>query len=125
MTDRRIRDLQNGRAVVVHVSKRKGQYVDPVAQWAAERELLTYCGDAVRYTGHERSPWFNPFKNWMKSGHSRDEVCELFERETLPHLDVTPLMGRALGCWCYPDRCHCDALAEKANRTVLFTHSSR
>lgn len=108
----RLEALQSGLAVTVAMNITKGRYVDPVAAWAAENSLLTYCGRRNYYTCHQDSPWLNPFT--ARHG-TRDEVCDLFETEVLPTLDVTPLKGRALGCWCYPKRCHCDALAAKAN----------
>lgn len=111
--EKRIADLNAGKAVVVRMNKRKGSYVDPVAQYAHDKGLLTYCGDRVFYTGHEQSPWHNPFRS-PKHG-TRDEVCDRFEKEVLPNLDVSPLRGRALGCWCYPERCHCQSIQEELN----------
>jgi hypothetical protein len=64
-----------------------------------------YCGRG--------SPWGNPFV--IGKDGTRDEVCERFEREILPKLDVSKLRGRDLVCFCAPKRCHCDALLKKAN----------
>jgi hypothetical protein len=67
--------------------------------------------DAV-YVGRG-SPWGNPFV--IGKHGNRDEVCDRFEREVLPTLDVTPLQGRDLVCFCAPLRCHADALARAAS----------
>lgn len=54
------------------------------------------------------SPWGNPFM--IGPDGSRDEVCDRFEAEILPTLDLAPLVGRDLVCWCKPARCHGDAI---------------
>lgn len=46
---------------------------------------------------------------------SRDAVCERFEKEVLPNLDVRELRGKDLVCFCAPYRCHGDAILRKAN----------
>ncbi|MDB5531577.1 MAG: polA [Devosia sp.] len=61
------------------------------------------------------SPWGNPFK--IGTHGNRDEVCDRFEREVLPTLDVEPLRGRNLVCWCAPQRCHGDAILRKLAET--------
>jgi len=72
-----------------------------------------YCGRG--------STWENPYeiqrddRGRARDGE-RDRVCDLFETCVLPHLDVTPLKGKDLVCYCAPRRCHCDALLAKANR---------
>ena len=64
-----------------------------------------YCG--------RKSPWGNPFK--IGRDGDRDAVCDRFEREILPTLDVSMLAGKDLVCWYAPERCHCDAILRKAN----------
>lgn len=66
--------------------------------------------DAV-YIGRGSS-WGNPWIIGVDG--DRDEVCDLFERATLPHLDLTPLIGKDLVCFCAPKRCHGDALLRAA-----------
>ena len=58
-------------------------------------------------------PWGNPFV--MGKDGTRDEVCDRFEKEVLPDLDVSILRGRDLLCFCKPARCHCDSILRKAN----------
>jgi len=55
------------------------------------------------------SPWGNPFVIGLH-GRDRDEVCEMFEARTLPSLDLTPLIGKNLVCFCAPKRCHGDSI---------------
>jgi hypothetical protein len=65
-----------------------------------------YCGRG--------SAWGNPYI--IGRDGDRDRVCDLFEANVLPRLDVTFLKGKDLVCFCAPKRCHCDALLAKANR---------
>ena len=62
--------------------------------------------DAV-YIGRG-SPWGNPFV--IGKDGTRDEVCDKFERHTLPMLDLSPLIGKDLVCYCKPARCHGDSI---------------
>lgn len=62
------------------------------------------------------SPWGNPFVMRDFSGTERDRVCDRFETETLPTLDLAPLRGKDLVCFCAPKRCHADALLREANK---------
>jgi hypothetical protein len=75
------------------------------------KRLNNAPADAV-YVGRG-TPWGNPFV--MRKESDRDEVCDRFEREVLPNLDVSALTGKHLVCWCAPKRCHADALLAKAN----------
>ena len=68
------------------------------------------------------SEWGN--RHYMKGDSlaERDRVCDIHKKElwekirsgdiTLSQLDK--LYGKKLGCWCFPKRCHGDALAEAA-----------
>ena len=49
----------------------------------------------------------------------RDEALRLYKVNLDKDLkdQVAELKGKALSCWCYPDRCHCDYLAELANES--------
>jgi hypothetical protein len=66
----------------------------------------TAPADAV-YIGRG-SPWGNPFVIGVDG--DRDAVCDRFERVTLPHLDLAPLIGKDLVCFCAPKRCHGDSI---------------
>lgn len=74
--------------------------------------------DAV-YIGRG-SPWGNLFIIGKPHPHTgkpmtRDDVCDLFESKILPTLDLAPLQGKDLVCFCKPKRCHGDSLLLKAN----------
>lgn len=59
------------------------------------------------------SPYGNPFKLYVDG--DRDQVCDRFEAEILPTMDVSALRGKHLMCFCKPLRCHCDSILRKAN----------
>jgi len=59
------------------------------------------------------SPYGNPFV--IGKDGDRDQVCDKFECEVLPNLDVSALRGKDLICFCAPKRCHGDAILRKAN----------
>lgn len=62
------------------------------------------------------SPWGNPFIIGVDG--DRDDVCDLFEKLTLPHLDLEPLRGKDLVCFCAPNRCHGDSILRKLAATI-------
>lgn len=51
------------------------------------------------------SPWDNPYHT-----HAREVSIAMFEMYVLPGLDLTPLLGRDLYCFCAPKPCHGDAI---------------
>ena len=65
--------------------------------------------DAV-YIGRG-SPYGNRFR--IGPDGDRDRVCDSFEREQLPTLDVEMLRGRDLVCFCAPLRCHGHSIMRK------------
>lgn len=62
------------------------------------------------------SPYGNPYV--IGRDGDRDQVCDLFEKNILPGLDVSALRGKNLLCFCAPKRCHGDAILKKANAIV-------
>lgn len=62
--------------------------------------------DAV-YIGRG-SPYGNPFVIGVHG--DRNDVCDRYEREVLPTLDLEPLRGKDLVCFCAPLRCHGDSI---------------
>jgi hypothetical protein len=82
---------------------------------AKVRTWTVYIGRAVR--GHYKaSRWGNPFK--IGRDGTRDEVIEKYRAWIVdqPELmrDVATLHGQVLGCWCAPEPCHGEVLAELA-----------
>ena len=57
------------------------------------------------------SPYGNPFV--IGKDGTRDEVCDRYETEILPNLDVEPLRGYDLVCYCHPQRCHGHSIMKK------------
>lgn len=64
------------------------------------------------------SKWGNPFA--IGKDGTREEVIEKYRGwlQTQPALlaALPELKGKTLGCWCSPQACHGDVLAELANR---------
>lgn len=63
--------------------------------------------------GATQSKWANPYS--VKK-YGRDECLRLYKEyiKTRPDLinSISELQGKILGCWCHPDKCHGDTLAE-------------
>lgn len=72
----------------------------------------TAPADAV-YVGRG-SQWGNPYV--IGKDGTREEVIELYRIHVLPHLDLAPLKGKHLVCFCAPKACHADLLLEAASR---------
>jgi Domain of unknown function (DUF4326) len=87
----------------------------------APRVYNKHPGDAppcAKYIGRG-----SPFGNRFIIGEDgdRDKVCQKFECEPLPDMDVSSLAGCDLVCFCAPHRCHGDSILLKANfRVVVF-----
>ena len=79
-------------------------------QWAIEQGAMVEIG--------RNTKWGNPFV--MDEDGDRDQVCDSFEKHYLPHKPsllnkIETLKGKVLVCWCYPNRCHGNHLADLAN----------
>jgi len=95
--------LKNGQTIVVN------QKTDLATIRFAEQNNLYVRADRF-------SDWGNPFE--MGKDGSRDEVCDNYENFYLPNKPsllnkLSNLKGKALGCWCAPERCHCDSLIKE------------
>lgn len=56
------------------------------------------------------------FTGSLTHREAAEKSVELFRHGVAPLLDLSPLRGRNLGCWCHPDApCHVDVLLELAN----------
>jgi uncharacterized protein DUF4326 len=60
----------------------------------------------------------SPYGNRYRIGidGTREECIALFERDVLPTLDLAPLRGKDLVCYCAPKACHGDILLREANK---------
>lgn len=104
--------VEQGVAVVA--SKRAGsdgrERDAALIAWADQQGLMVEIG--------RNTAWGNPFE--MPGDGDRDTVCDNYAHHYLPHKPslmkrVGGLRGKVLVCWCHPERCHGDHLAEIAN----------
>jgi len=56
------------------------------------------------------SDWGNPYRIGFHG--TREEVIELYRKNVLPMMNLEPLRGRHLVCFCKPAACHGDLLLE-------------
>lgn len=106
----RLRDLLlDGVTIVVNLRAHGG-----LIDWAMQRDAF------VRVD--RQTAWGNPFILGDESDGGdgdRDAVVDAYREHYLPHkrsliarLQNGELEGKALGCWCAPERCHADVLAD-------------
>lgn len=78
-----------------------------------------YIGREVPELGIEASKWGNPFVLESDSSVERDRVIKLYREWIVDQAELMAalgeLKGQRLGCWCAPDTCHGDVLAELAD----------
>jgi hypothetical protein len=112
--------LLDGWPVVVNVRK-SGPHRNLVP-WLVETGRLRYVGHAGPRHSWPESDFANPFLREAaldRPGmvrHYRDWLDA--QPDLLRRIDAGELTGLALGCWCAPQACHADVLAEKVNRRV-------
>lgn len=104
--DRR-RLIEKGKTVVA--SKREGVDAALIA-WADQQGKMVLIDRTTE--------WGNPFE--MPGDGDRDTVCDNYADHYLPYKlsllrKMATLKGKVLVCWCHPERCHGDHLAEQAN----------
>jgi hypothetical protein len=106
-----------GETVVVNV--RKSGPHKRLVPWLTAEGLLTYVGHSGPRHDWPGSPYANPFVGLRDSGRAtmvEEYRVWLHGRPDLLARVPAELAGRALGCWCAPERCHADVLAEEARR---------
>lgn len=87
-------------------------------EWIKD-ENNVYIGRNCPYvSGATESIWKNPFS---ANKYGRDECIIMFKKyleknETLLS-NINKLKGKTLGCWCKPEACHGDVLAEICNKS--------
>jgi hypothetical protein len=113
--EKRLRDhLMIGNAVTVNQKTMKN-----LCKWAQEN------GKFERVDRF--SDWGNPFE--LDKDGNRDEVCDAYEvyfdlKKSL-HGKLDKLKGKALACWCDPERCHAHHIEKLVNlRYVAELHSN-
>jgi hypothetical protein len=106
-----------GDTVVVNV--RKGGPHKRLVPWLLGEGLLTYVGHSGPRHDWPESPYANPFVGLRADGRTTmvEKYREwLHQRPDLLAKIPEELAGRAVGCWCAPEACHADVLAEEARR---------
>ena len=100
---------------VIHIKITRVINIKKEKQYKSEKSTATY-----EYIGRG-SYWGNPYSMY-EEGDERDEVIRKykydFERELFPNKDkseVYKLSGKRLGCFCKPQSCHGDVLADYLN----------
>jgi len=89
----------------------------------AHDRLIRWADSAGLYQRIDRkTEWGNPFE--MPADGDRDTVIANFEVHYLPFKPsllgkLKTLRGKALGCWCAPEECHGNILADWAQREDL------
>ncbi|SHG92113.1 DUF4326 domain-containing protein [Streptoalloteichus hindustanus] len=110
--------LTAGHTVVVNV--RKSGPHSRLVPWLVEHDLITYVGHAGPRHSWPDSDFASPFVKEAKADREamvRHYRAWLQERpELVRRVRSGELRGRALGCWCAPEPCHADVLAELAER---------
>lgn len=99
-------ECENGWAVVANINTDHA-----LISWAEEQGKYVYVGRG--------SKWGNPYQ--IPGDGDRDRVCWCYAKHYItfkPSIigDIESLQGMVLGCYCSPQRCHADELAERANR---------
>lgn len=104
------------RTVVVNV--RRGGPHHHLVPWLADQGMISYVGHAGSRHSWPQSDFANPF---VKRAHTdRKAMVHRYREwldeqpELLARIRDGELTGRALGCWCAPQLCHADVLADRA-----------
>ncbi len=83
-----------------------------------DSSYTVYIGRAVPRRRLRASKWANPFK--IGPDGTREEVIARYRAYLLERPDllaeVSSLQGQRLGCWCAPEACHGQVLAELAEQ---------
>lgn len=113
--------LQGG-TVVVNV-RRSGPHRHLVP-WLLTRTLLSYVGHAGPRHSWPESEFANPFVRQARTDRAGAvrRYADWLGRQPalLDRIRAGELTGRALGCWCAPDRCHAQVLAELASAAATL-----
>jgi hypothetical protein len=99
-------EAEAGKAVVANLKTDRF-----LVTWAKERGLYRYIGRASRWM--TASKWKNPYR--IGPDGDRAEVCRKYEAAFRLQDQVAELKGKVLCCYCWPEQCHGDFLADLAN----------
>ena len=86
-----------------------------------KHDFDVYIGNRIRFhpQKYPQSKWGNPYAKYLKR-LGRDKVIKMYKeyimnKPELLKLIPLELKGKTLGCWCKPEECHGDILAELAD----------
>lgn len=110
--------VRAGESVAVNV--RKSGPHQHLVRWLVEQDMIVYIGHRGNRHSWPQSDFANPFVKVAKT--DREEMVRRYREwlheqpELLSRLNAGELTGKALGCWCAPQRCHADVLLEEIGR---------
>ncbi len=116
---RRAEQVLDGHVTVVNV--RKSGPHKHLVPWLVSHGLVHYVGKAGQRHSWPGSDFANPFVAEAKS--DRDKMVRDYEEwldeqpELVRRIKEGELNNRALGCWCAPEPCHADVLAQRAEQS--------
>lgn len=98
-------DNQPNSTRVVHFKKEKCDvYVGRPSKWGNPFTHIDDRRTAAHYIVGSRSEAVEAYREYITKGEGQHLLADLHE-----------LKGKTLGCWCSPNACHADILAELAN----------
>jgi hypothetical protein len=121
------RQVDRGMAVVCDLHVVKGLHVNLV-NWAKANNKFTYIGRRIRFHKEYKtnSKWCNESLKEIAKRLNLEAVNntiavdyfinEIYNKRPDLQAVIHELKGQVLGCWCKPDVCHGDYLAEQANK---------
>lgn len=94
-------------------------------------KVVNMATDARTVRIDRRTPWGNPFV--LGRDGDRDEVIakhtayldERIASGEVTDADLLSLAGQTLGCWCKPEACHGDVLADRVRAAVKRDREQR
>jgi len=102
-------DVEAGKTVVANTT---GNQDANLINWAKSEGKYVFIGRGQYDLG-----WGNPYE--LDKDGDRDAVCDHYRNyffyKTSLHFKISKLIGKVLGCYCYPKRCHGEILANLAN----------
>ncbi len=88
---------------------------DATVLWPGDRTVRPFAVRCYEGAAREDGSFLVAVRRTEEA--ARLESVRLFRTAHASHLDLAPLRGKDLACWCRPgDPCHADVLLELANR---------
>jgi len=106
----RRREAEAGRAVVCHIDNDLR-----LKAWAEDKCLSVYIGRENKKRGMAESKWHNPSNKGGRKKMIEDFIAHYWASQHLQD-SIGELKAKVLVCYCYPEACHGDFLAEQANK---------